>query len=74
MAKGSNHRLKEFTQLAEGAGLTVTKVIPGSHHKFYVRNTHGIERMVVVGSSTSCDRAMLATRALLRRIAKELPA
>lgn len=71
--KGTRDRMRRITKLAQEAGLTVEKVVPGPHYKFYLRNDLGLKRVFVVGSSSSDTNIERLVKGQFKRIAREQP-
>ena len=71
--KGTLDRMREVKRIIEDEGLTIDKVVPGPHYKFYVTNEHGLKTMVVTGSSNSDTNANKAVRSRIKRFAREKP-
>lgn len=71
--KGTRDRMKRIEEMATEAGLSIDKVVPGPHYKFYVRNESGLKRMIVVGSSSSDGNIENIVRSQIKRIAREQP-
>lgn len=69
--KGTRDRISSIRGIIKEEGLSIDRVKPGPHYKFYLRNQRGIKAVYVCGSSASDRSAEKNARTILRRIARQ---